>query len=102
MRFDYHEIKKDLLGNWEAITDSQYPEDYLNEFADGYIPVYTNEIIKDWSEMPSEFDNFWQDYGITHDTTIPDLMRIDLYGYYRDQAQTAYNQILEEKENEEE
>lgn len=101
MRFTYAEIKKDLLDNWETITDSTWPEDYLDEFADGYIPVYTNEIIKDWQEMPSEFDNFWQDYGITKDTTIPDLMKIDLFNYYRNLAQTAYNEILTELEDEE-
>lgn len=101
MRFTYDEIKKDLLDNWEVITDSQYPEDSLGEFADGYLPTYTNEIISDWSEMPNEFDDTWRDYGIPSsdlsEVSITGLMIIDLYNYYREQTQNAYNGILSDK-----
>lgn len=104
MRFEYHEIKKDLLENWDSIIESQYPEDALGEYADGYLPVYTNEVIADWSEMPSEFDNTWRDYGIPSsdlsEVSITGLMIIDLYNYYREQTQNAYNEILSEKEDE--
>lgn len=100
MRFTNQEIKKDLLDNWEYLQEVQYPEDCLNEYADGYLPTYTNEIIADWSEMPSEFDNSWQDYGATKDSTIIDLMKIDLFTYYRNETQNAYNEIRAEKEEE--
>jgi len=70
--------------------------------ADGYVPVYINEIINEWQEMPSEFDNFWHEYGFSNDTTIPDLMKIDLYGYYREQTEKAYNEVKNEKDEDEE
>jgi hypothetical protein len=101
MRFTFDEIKKDLLDNWENITEAQHYEDYLGESADGYLPVYTNEIISDWAEMPSEFDNTWREYGLPSakidEISITGLMIIDLYNHYREQAQRAYNEIKSEK-----
>jgi hypothetical protein len=102
MRFTKDEIKKDLLDNWENITDNPYPEDALGEYADGYLPTYTNEIIAEWAEMPSEFDNSWQGGGFPSSTvrevTITELMTIDLYNYYRQVTENAYNEILSEEE----
>jgi hypothetical protein len=106
MRFDYNDIKKDLLENWEVITDSQYPEDALGEFADGYLPTYYVDIIDDWRVMPSEFDNTWHEYGIPSsdisEVSITGLMTIDLYNYYRQETERAYKDILRDKENEDE
>ena len=105
MRFTFDEIKKDLLENWEAITEAEYYEDYLGESADGYLPVYTSEIISDWQEMPNEFDNTWREHGLPSsdidEVSITGLMVIDLYNYYREQAQRAYNEIRAEKEESE-
>ena len=102
MRFTYEEIKKDLTDNWENITDNSHPEDALGEYADGYLPTYTNEIIADWQEMPSEFDNSWRDYGMPSsdlsEVSITGLMVIDLYNYYRQVTQNAYNEIVSEEQ----
>ena len=103
MRFTYGEIKKDLTRQWETITEYPYYEDYLSELADGYLPVYTAEIISEWQEMPFEFDNSWREYGLPSsnidEISITGLMVIDIYNHYREQAQRAYNKIKAEKED---
>lgn len=102
MRFTYEEIKKDLTDNWESITEATYYEDYLSELADGYLPVYNSEIISDWSEMPNQFENSWREYGFPSmnidEVSIMGLMVIDLYNFYREETQRAYNEIKSEKE----
>lgn len=105
MRFTFEEIKKDLTDNWESITEATYYEDYLCELADGYLPIYNSEIISDWQEMPNEFDNTWREYGLPSsnidEVSITGLMVIDLYNFYREQTQRAYNEIKAEKEEQE-
>jgi hypothetical protein len=64
----------------EAIKDRSH------EFIDSYLPIYTNEIIKEWQEMPSEYD----DRGVAEmghnceEVSITNLMTSDLYLYYTD------------------
>lgn len=94
MRFTYEEIKQELKQHLDELN-----EDNLSEWADGFIPVYYSDILKDWQEMPSEFDNRWKDdTDINEDTTIYSLMMIDLFWYYLDQCESAYKELLEEAE----
>lgn len=106
MRFTYEEIKKELADNWERFEglDEFGAGDIITEYADSFIPVYNNEIIKDWAEMPSEFDDSWQeelgcDWNAS-DRGIVALMAFDLFGYYREQTINAWNELLTEKEAE--
>lgn len=93
MRFTYEEIKKEISQNFGEII-----RDDLSEWAEGFLPVYYSDILKDWSEMPSEFDNQWRDgVEITKETTLYDLMSFDLFMYYLEKANQAYEEILDEE-----
>lgn len=98
MRWNYSDIKQELIDNWQQLQDSTDPYDLLHQFADSAVPVYYGEIIKDWQEMPSDFADSWAEFGLPEFPTITNLMSIDLYEYYHDQYHTIYNELLEEKE----
>lgn len=99
MRMTHTDIKAELIDNWQQFADNQYPEDLLNEFADSAVPVYYNEIIEDWQEMPNEFEDYWREDGIvTSDTTIFNLMAYDLHNYYQHQYHVIYNELCDEME----
>lgn len=98
----YNEIKKELLGDWEEFAEAIYPEDQIAERADSACPVYYNEIIAEWQELPREYEDAWKDgVPISSDTTLYSLMSWDLYEYYREQYQRAFDEIKAEKEEEE-
>jgi hypothetical protein len=48
--------------------------------------------------MPNEYDNTWQELGLSDKATITDRMSADLYNYYRDQVQAAYEELVAENE----
>lgn len=98
MRFTKEEIKKILEENWQQIENATYPEDVLTEWADGFVPIYNHEIIRDWQEMPSEFVDNWQEYGIGCDTGIISLMALDLFAYYQATTEECYREISEQLE----
>lgn len=101
MRMNYTDIKAELLENWEQFEQAREPQDLLNEFADSAVPVYYNEIIQEWQEMPSEFDNSWQETWEAvgaEGKGIVDFMTIDLWNYYTAEYTRIYNEILTEKE----
>jgi hypothetical protein len=70
-------------------------KDRSGEIVDGFLPVYTNEIIKEWQEMPSAYDDRGgQELGTDGSIGIVGLMSLDLYLYYTD----LFNEALEEVE----
>ena len=95
LRFTYEEIKKELKEHLDELDRED-----LTEWADSFVPVYYNEIIKDWQEMPSEFDNGWKELSseMTYETTITSLMAQDLFLYYLSQCETAFRELTEEAE----
>lgn len=99
MLTSFQSIKSELADSFDWLT-----EDNLYEFASGYVPVYTNEIIAEWTEMPNEYDNTWMEYtdGESFKRTITDLMSLDLHNYYRDLVQAAYEELVAENEQENE
>jgi hypothetical protein len=71
--------------------------DNSGEWIDGYLPIYYNEIVKEWQEMPSEYnDRGAAELGQTGTETIYNLMSLDLYVYYND----IFNEALAELEEE--
>lgn len=92
------EMKQEIKDNWEQFASLQYPYDLLNEFADSACPVYYSDIVKEWQEMPSEFNDVWQEIGVSENSTIYSLMTYDLYNYYSYLALTAYQELCEEME----
>lgn len=101
MRFTFTEIKKDLSDNWEefADLDEQDASDKYLEYADGYVPVYNHEIIKDWAEMPAEFNDSWKDQIVNEilDRGIVSLMAMDLFTFYLEETTRAYEELKKEK-----
>ena len=83
------------LANGETLEDIK---DRSGDFVDSYLPVYTNEIIKEWQEMPSEYDDRGiEELGdIRAEVKITQLMTLDLYLYYTD----LFNEAVEKIENE--
>jgi hypothetical protein len=92
---NYNDIKQELLENWAQFADNQDPYDLLTEFADSACPIYYHDIIIDWQEMPSEFDDSWKEFELDANVGITARMSSDLFNYYRHQYQTIYNELAE-------
>lgn len=102
MRFTNSEIRSVILDEWEMLSINPWPEDRLTEIAEGFVPIYYGEIIKDWQDMPHEYtDNWKEQYGgvIPKEVGITALMTTDLYEYYRDTTTEIYHEIKKEKED---
>ena len=98
MRMNYNDIKADILFHLDQLKENAYPEDLITELADSAVPVYYSDIISDWSEMPSEFNDSWEEFGLPQEVTIIGLMTLDLFNYYQTQYQTIYREITEQEE----
>jgi hypothetical protein len=73
--------------------------DNSGEWIDGYLPIYNNNIIEEWKDMPSEYDNRGSaELGIPGDISIIALMQLDLYLYYSDLFFQVLDDIAEELE----
>jgi hypothetical protein len=94
----YPEIKKQLLDEWEHIT-----EDSLFEIADSLVPVYHSQTLEQWRDLSMEETDTWQETvgDLSADTTIFSLMSIDLFNHYLKEVGEAFAEITEEKEEEE-
>lgn len=86
-------IKQELSQDWAEITAAEYADDLLFRFVDGIMPVYYHEIIKDWTEMPSEYTDSWQDDGAKPEEGIIALMTSDLFNYYLDLTNDVYEEL---------
>ena len=87
------EIKRELSNGAEL----DEIKDNSGELIDSYLPVYNNQIIKEWQEMPSEYDNRgYAELGASGEINIVNLMSLDLYLYYLD----LFNEVIEELEEE--
>jgi len=98
------EIKAEIMDNLEQLKDNPYPEDLLNELADSNTPIMNNDIIREWQEMPSDYDDGWQQYGMEEtfwQGGIIELMRVDLALYYQDKFREIWEEVKEEQEIEE-
>ena len=102
MYFSDSDIKSDIYDHLEQLKDSAYPEDLISELADSATPVYYNQIISDWQEMPSEFNDSWQDLGTDGSAGIMTLMQMDLFNYYQDRYNRIYQEVMQDEEEKEE
>ena len=95
----YPEIKKQLLDEWEHIT-----EDSLFEIADSLVPVYHSQTLEQWRDLSMEETDTWQETigELSPDTTIFSLMGMDLFNHYLKEVEEAFREITEEKEEEQE
>ena len=69
--------------------------DNSGEWIDGYLPIYNADIIKEWQEMPGDYDNRGHlELGHGEEIDIVRLMSLDLYLYYTD----LFNEVISEME----
>jgi hypothetical protein len=97
MYFSRDEIKRDLLDRFDEISGAVYVYEEVQMSADGYVPVHYHQILTDWAEMPSEFNDSWQEFGANPDKGIFSLMSADLFVYYQDLTVAVWDEILAEK-----
>ena len=91
MYFTMQEIKELIKNDYDTIT-----EDTLDEIADSITPVYYSEIIKDWAEMPSHFNDSWRDLGLDEtgiNRGILELMRFDLFAYNSERVREIWETL---------
>lgn len=63
----------------ESIRDNSH------EWVEGYVPIYNNQIIQEWQEMPNDYDNRGAlECGYEGDSDIIHQMMLDLHIYYTD------------------
>lgn len=67
----------------------------IHEMADSLTPVYTADIIAEWSDLPSEFDDMGADFCDPNDGIVR-RMTLDLYAYYDQTVSELWAEIQEE------
>lgn len=92
----YSEILETVTEQLDELKEQKYPEDYLTELADGYVPIYTESVVSEWFELEVSDRDAWQDFGVMPDKGITDLMAIDLYVYYQGLFSRAYAELTDE------
>ena len=96
MYFSRDEIKAELL---DRKVEGNFDEWEVSEWASEFVPVYCHEILKDWTEMPNDYTDSWQDdFTPDNKTGIFTLMGWDLYNYYYATTYEIYNEIVNEQE----
>jgi hypothetical protein len=86
-------IKGYIKEDWKTFT-----EDSVYQLADDLVPVYYDQIIEEWLQLPMDHQDSWQDTEVSADTAITQLMAIDLFNYYLKAVDLLYYQLKEEQE----
>jgi hypothetical protein len=95
-KYIYEDLKQTITNG----EDMESIRDNSGEWIDGYLPVYNNNIIEEWKDMPGEYDNRGAaELGIPRDISIISLMQLDLYLYYSDVFFQVLTDIAEELES---
>jgi len=91
-------MKEEILTALKSGEELDEIKDRSNEFVDGFLPIYNNEIISEWQAMPSEYDNRGSaELGhLEQEINIVNLMQLDLYLFYSD----LFNEAMEAVEAE--
>ena len=90
------QIRSEIIDHLEQLKETQYPEDLLTELADSNTPVYYSGIISEWQEMPSDYNDRWQELGYDGSASIMTLMQIDLCIYYQEQFLEVWEEVKSE------
>jgi len=96
-------IKQQMKDEFKTEIDKGYItleeiQENSGEWVDGYVPVYYNQIVEEWQKMPSEYNDRGQaELGhLEQETTIYNLMSLDLYLYYTDIFNSAISELEDE------
>ena len=96
----YEEIAKEIkqeIANGQTLEEVK---DRSHEIADGYVPLYNNHIIEEWTAMPNDYDNRGSaELGHNcQEINIINLMQADLYFYYSDLVALVLSDLEQELE----
>ena len=80
-----------LIGESSELDDL---DDNLSEYADGLVPVYYNEIIKEWTENTDARGLTQEVLGET-DGDVYKIMMSDLFFYYEQQLREDLEKLKE-------
>ena len=90
-----HQLEKNLIeelnDNKKQILDSQYPEDLINEYVEGWIPIYNSDLIEALSEDHSLA--YVDDTGILGEN--PDVHQIIRCSIYEKLSNVGHNWLYE-------
>lgn len=83
-----------IADEFDNIKQSDDPDQYIAELADGLVPVYYNQILEEWTNMPDQYTDRWRELGDQAEAGIFKLMMIDLFIYYEDLLRDEYQNLL--------
>lgn len=94
----YNEIMQEFKREIEQGIELDDIRDRSYEYVDNYVPVYNNQVIEEWQNMDSEYDNRGAaELGHNcQELNIISLMQADLYLYYQDLVGLVLNELEEE------
>lgn len=99
--FSDEETLLDFIGSYNKDNDLEDLEDYIHEYADGLVPVYYNEIVKEWSENPDCHEMTVNALGEYGEGGIYNMMMSDLYFMYFERLGADYQALLDLYEEDE-
>ena len=101
--FNDGESLEDFLDSYSQEDTETLDEldDSLSEYADGLVPVYYNEILKEWTENTDARGLTQEVLGET-DGDVYKIMMSDLYFYYEQQLREDLEKLKEYEDDQEE
>lgn len=91
------QMKDEVRTELQNGTDLEWIKEREGEWIDGYLPIYNNQIMQEWQQMPNEYDNRGaSEFGWDGEINIIRLMLLDLYLYYSDLFYKALEELEEE------
>ena len=87
-------MKEEILAELKRGEGLDSIKDRSGELVDSYVPVYNHEIIKEWQEMPGDYDDRGaNELGADNSVGIVGRMGLDLYLYYSDLFSEAVAEV---------
>lgn len=97
--YTYQEVLAMVREDANQLTETKYPEDLLNEWAQGCVPIYTAEIQREWVGLDFDDQNRWEEFfslkDLGEDKDINYLMSVDLVIYYEGLFSRAWREVEE-------
>ncbi len=87
---------EDFISSYTMQDDVTGLEDDLHEYADGLVPIYYHDIVKEWSENNDSHGLAVEAQGeYSNKGDIYKMMSEDLFYYYFNELSEDYNKLLE-------
>ena len=97
--FNDGEQLTDFLDNYtnEAGDDVRDQEDNISEYADGLVPIYYSDIVKEWQDRNGDARGLAHDQGMDEGSEgdAYKLMSMDLFCLYEQELREDYNKLIE-------